>query len=97
MSRLQKDSLINLISGEQLPYQLAMLDYLGFVKHLEVNYFQTKNELCKNLSLWLNSDIAGRTVKGNLSTLGKKSNENKAKYTAHLHKEAVKNDYLKLK
>lgn len=92
-----KQSLIELISENGLPYGIAMLDFLGFIRHVKDEYFETSYKLNKEISKWFNSDIQGRAVKGNISSLSDYSNENKTKYTAHIHKESVKMDYKKLK
>ncbi len=92
-----KEKLVELISSNELPYCIAMFDYLGFLKHLEKNHLQTKYKLNKEIGKWLNSDKDGRAVKGNISSLLKNTTENKERYTAHLHKETVQNDYQKLK
>lgn len=97
LSNPSKDRLIELFSANGLPYCIAMFNFLGFLKYLEIEYFNTKDKLNKGLSLWFNSDKEGRAVKGNINTLSDYSRENKQKYTAHLHKETVQKDYEKLK
>ncbi len=97
LSKKSQETLIEMIAGKGLPYSIAMFEYLGFLKYLAIDHFQSKYELNKAISKWLNSDISGRSVKGNISVLFNGSKENRAKYTAHLHRETVKNDYQKLK
>jgi len=93
-----KEKLIEMISSKGLPYTIAMFDYLGFITHLEKKYFtRSKYSLNKEISNWLNSDREGRAVKGNISSLLKKTNENKDRYTAYQHKETVQKDYQSLK
>jgi hypothetical protein len=97
LSEPNKQSLIELISTNGLPYSIAMFDFLGFLTHIESEHFKTKYKLNKEVAKWFNSDKDGRAVKGNISSLSDYSTENKSKYTAHTHKETVKKDYQKLK
>lgn len=97
LSEPNKQNLIELISSNDLPYSIAMFEYLGFLKHLEKEHFQTKYKLNEEVSKWFNSDNEGRAVKGNISSLLKNTTENKARYTAYKHKETVKENYQKLK
>ncbi|MDP1746205.1 MAG: hypothetical protein Q8L90_11540 [Bacteroidota bacterium] len=93
----QQEQIIVLLSSNKLPYQIAMIDYLGFIKYIEKEHFQAKYKLHKELSKWFDSDKEGRAVKANISCLLENSTENKNRYTAHLHKETVKKDYEQLK
>ena len=97
LAESNKQSLVELISTNGLPYSIAMIDYLGFLKYIEIEHFKTKYRLNKEVAKWFNSDKEGRAVKGNISTLSDFSKEDKSKYTAHKHKETVKTDYQKLK
>lgn len=97
LSEPNKQSLVEMISKNGLPYSIAMFEFLGFLKHIEDEHFKTKYKLNKEISKWFNSDKEGRAVKGNISSLSVKSKEDKRKYTAHTHKETVKTDYQKLK
>ncbi len=89
------EEIINLLIGKELPYKIAMIDFLGFVRHLEKEHTNTKNDLYKCISEIFNTDI--RRVKGNLLVLNPISKENKTRYTAYCHKETVQKDYQKLK
>ncbi len=95
VTEIDKDKLISLLVESNLPYQIAMLDYLGFLKHLGKEYSCTKAELYKLVSDILNTPE--RPVKGNILVLNPISKENKKRYTAHLTKEKAENDYYKLK
>lgn len=92
-----KHRLVELIGTKGLPYSIAMFDFLGFLKYIENEHFNSKYKLNKEIAKWFNSDKEGRAVKGNISSLSEYSKEDKNKYTAHTHKETVKNDYRKLK
>jgi hypothetical protein len=97
LSEPAKQSLIELIGKNDLPYSIAMLNFLDFLNHLEKEYFKTKYKLNIEVAKWFDSDKDGRRIKGNISVLSDYSNENKSKFTAHLHKETVKIDYQNLK
>jgi len=97
LSEPNKQSLVELISTNGLPYSIAMFEYLDFLKHLENEHFTAKYKLNKEVAKWFHSDKEGRAVKGNISSLSEYSKEDKNKYTAHTHKETVKTDYQKLK
>jgi hypothetical protein len=95
LSEPNKQSLIELLSTNNLPYCIAMFEYLGFLKHLKAKYFNSDKNLFKEVSNWF--DVTDRAVKGNIYVLDDFSNENKARYTAHLQKQIVQRDYEKLK
>ncbi len=97
LSDRSKQKLIELVIQKGLPYSIAMFEFLGFLKHIKNEHFKTKYQLNKEVAKWFNSDKEGRAVKGNISSLSDYSKENKNKYTAYIHKDAVKNDYKKLK
>lgn len=94
---LSQTKLVETIISNKLPYQIAMLHYLGFINHLEKEHLPIKYKLYRKISELLCSDKDGRAVKGNLSSLLSMSTANKDRYTAHLHKESVKKDYENLK
>lgn len=89
--------LIEKITGQKVPYAVAMFNYLGFIKHLQDHHVKTKDQLYRKISKLLDSDIDGRAVKGNIASLSTYSEENKERYTAYQHTETVKNDYEALK
>jgi len=88
--------LIELISDNELPYQIAMLDYLGFIYHIQKNFIEGTKKMQREISRILGSDTDGRSVRGNISALVKKPQDKKPRYTAHLHKETVEKDYQNL-
>jgi|GEM_PF-4419973 len=89
------DLLIKKLCESKIPYAIAMMDYLGFIKHLELEFFKSSFQINKLISGWFNSDVDGRTVRGNRSSLTKPPTEKR--YTAHNHKENVEKDYKNLK
>ena len=97
LSESNKEKIIELISSNELPYRIAMFDFLGFITYLEREHFKTKYKLVKEISMWFDSDKEGRAVKGNISSLLKNTTENKDRYTAYKHKEKVQADYENLK
>ncbi len=84
-----------LLSENNLPYKIALLDYLGLINHLQKNYCNTKDKTYSKLSEILKEDF--RSVKGNILVLNSLSKENRTRYTAHNHKENVERDYQSLK
>jgi len=91
----KRSRLIDLIHSNKLPYKIALLDYLGFIKHLEKEHFQTKYKLNLELAKWFNTNE--RAIKGNLSSLLPNSTEDKSRYTSYRHKETAEKDYQSLK
>lgn len=88
-------SLIVKIASSKIPYIIAFFDYVGFLKHLEKEFFQTKYKLNLELAKLLNTHP--RAIKGNISSLLPTSTEDKKRYTAYCHKEMVENEYQRLK
>jgi hypothetical protein len=89
-----RTDLIKKLAENGLPYQIAMLDYLGFLDYLHKSHFKTKYKLRAELVKIL--DATDRSIKGNISVLKDYSKENRTKYTAHSHKENVIKDYEQL-
>lgn len=78
-----------------LPYQIAYLEYLGFVNHLYNNYCNSNKELHKLLADILCANE--RAVRGNINGIRNENSKDRERYTAHLHIENVEKHYLKLK
>lgn len=95
LSDAGKEKLLEIISSNVLPYCIAMFDYLGFIKHLDKEHFQTKYKRNIALSEWFGSDKDGRAVKGYINSLI--NNPKTGRYKAYLHKEQVQSDYHRLK
>ncbi|MDP1621680.1 MAG: hypothetical protein Q8M08_04995 [Bacteroidales bacterium] len=95
LTRTSVDTLVGFLRSNDLPYQIAMFDYLGFIKHVEKEFGHSKTGLYKNMADILST--TARSVKGNINVLNSYSKENKQRYTAHLFKEIVKDDYQKVK
>lgn len=91
-----KEKLFDLLNSKKIPYCVAMFDHLGFFKFLEKEYFQSNYKLNIEISSWFKADKKGRLIKGNRNTLLSKTNENKDRYTAHLHKEKAEKDFQSL-
>lgn len=93
----KQEELVKLISNSNnLSYQIAMFNFLGFIEHIENNYLPTKYKLYKEISKWFNKDKEGRAVKGYINSLAKKNNSGE-RYNANNHKEKVQKDYQALK
>ncbi len=97
ISESQKRNLLLLLVNNDMPYCIAMFDYLDFFDHLQIEFFSTKTLLFEEVAKWFNSGKGGRQVKGNIYTLNPKTKEDKVRFTAHLHIEKVINDYEMLK
>lgn len=95
LSEPNKQSLIELISTNDLPYSIAMFEYLGFLKHLKAEHFTADYKLFKVVSKWF--EVAERAVKGNIYVLNEHSKENRTRYTADQQKQTVQKDYEKIK
>lgn len=95
LSEPNKQSLIELISTNDLPYSIAMFEYLGFLKHLKAEHFTTDYKLFKAVAKWF--EVDERAVKGNIYVLNEHSKENRTRYTADQQKQTVQKDYEKIK
>lgn len=95
LSEPNKQSLIELISSNPMPYGIAMFDFLGFLNHLTARHFTTGTKLFKEVAKWF--EVADRSVKGNIGVLNEVSGEDRRRYTADQHKQTVQKDYQKLK
>jgi len=91
-----RQELLKFICNNKLPYIIAMFDFLGFLSQLSKTHYPKKVDLYKKISKWLNSDKAGRAVKGNINSLSDNTAENKKRYTAHQYKQKVEKDYNSL-
>lgn len=98
LSEPGKIRILDLLDEGGMPYCIAMFEYLGFLSYLQSEKFPSQYAMCRELSKWFNSDKEGRSIKGNIGSLVRVTTEqNKKRYTAHLHKEKVKTDYLNIK
>ena len=95
LSEPNKQRLTELISTNDLPYSIAMIEYLGFIKHLKAEYFTTDYKLFKAVANWF--EVAERAVKGNIYVLNEISKENRTRYTADQKKQTVQKNYEALK
>jgi hypothetical protein len=90
----ERRKLIELLISNDLPYCIAMLGYLGLFDYLSLNHTKTKKELHKLLARGF--DCNERVIKGNINCLLDYSKEDRARYTSHLYKETVKEDFNNL-
>ncbi len=91
----QRQRLVDSISMAELPYKIAMLDYLSFIELLKTEHSKTYTALYKDLGKILSAKE--RAVKGNVLVLNPKSSENRDRYTAHKKKQVAKKDYERIK
>ena len=97
LSNDSKQKLLRLLTDNEMPYCIAMFEYLEFLQFLEKEYYKTKDKLHRGLSEFFDVDKSGRSIKGNISVLLAYSKEDKTRYTAHKYQETVIKDYEKLK
>ncbi len=96
LSSDERTALIEFLATQTLPYIIAMFYFLGFIEHLQFNYFRSKSALHKEIAKFLNVKN-DRDVAGNIRVLSPSSNENRVRYTSHEHVESVRKYYSKLK
>jgi len=95
LNAIAVEKLIGFICQNQVPYQIAMFDHLGFLKYIEKEYCNSKKDLYNSLA-----DIlicTSRSIKANINVLLPYSKENRKRYTAHLYKDTVRKDYQRIK
>ena len=95
LTQKNQSKLLEYLCSNQVPYCIAMFDFLDFLSYLEKNHFNKKKDLFKPLAELLESNE--RTVKGNIYALDEYSNENRIRYSSAKYKEKVINDYEILK
>lgn len=94
LSRDSKAKLITIIDQSSIPKKIAYFKYLAFLDHLEKNVFDSKRKMNDEIAKWFKTN--SRFIKGNISVLELKSNEDKRRYTAWRHIEEVKKEYKAL-
>ena len=88
--------LVELLRGSVLPYQIAMLDQLGFIDFLIKEHCKTKRKAASLLSKIIGKN--DRDIRGNIDCLSEVSGEReRGVYKSHEFKEIVKEDLKKLK
>lgn len=90
-----KTDLINKISNNSLPFQIAYIDYLGFISYLNDNHCNSNVALHKLIAEILNT--TERAVRGNINGIRNIKSVDRKRYTAYKHQEKVKEHYLTLK
>ncbi len=83
------------IATSKLPFQIAYLDFLGFITHLNSNFCQSNKELHKLLAQILN--VQERAVRGNINVLRNEKSTDRNRYTSYQHTENVKKHYDSIK
>lgn len=90
-----QSKLLDLCILNDIPYTIALFDFLGFFKYLENEMMFTKTAIHKKISGLFECSVF--TIKGNMLALNEHSEIDKKRYTSHKHKEKVKTDYNLLK
>lgn len=95
-----QEELIKLICSNEVPYKIAMFDFLGFIDYFLTEYASTRTEMYRHFAeifCGVNKPVSKRTVQGNINDLLKKPENRDPRYTASMHKEIVKNHHNTLK
>jgi hypothetical protein len=95
-----RDALVRLIFTNEVPYKIAMFDFLSFIDYFYNEYSSTRKEMYKRFGEIFcagNKPVSERTIQGNINDLNKKSADRDPRYTASFHKEEVKKHYEALK
>lgn len=82
--------------GQPVPYIVAMMNLLGYPKHLKAEYNFTVEKVCKHLGKALNG-VSSRQIKGNLNILKPLSKEDPIRYTSQQYIADVERDYQNYK
>lgn len=94
LNKSQIDTLISKLAENDLPYQIAMLYYLDFIRYIWKNHGKLVEDKYKILSYIL--ETGERTTKGNILVLNKNSKEDKTRYTSWNLLEETKADFFKI-
>ena len=95
LSSHQQNELIKLIVSKNTPYQIAMFNFLGFIKHIKETC-KTEIEKEKKIAHLLRVSNL-RLIKGNINVLRMNSKEDSRRYTSIHFSENVKSDYIQIK
>jgi len=95
LSSEKQMQLIELLLINKLPYCIAMLDFLDYVKFLDKIHFKNIKSRNVEIANWFDSN--DRAVRGNINILIDYSDENNNRYTSNKHEESVENDYNDIK
>ena len=90
-----KEKLIWFINNNELPYQVAMFDFLGFIDFYEKEYSYSRAVIYRKIAEILT--VSPRMVKGNYLVLQDFSKEDRKRYTSYKYREQVIKDYQMLK
>jgi len=100
LNEQSKGELVKLICVNDVPYKIAMFDFLSFIDYFLTEYAATRTEMYKKFAEIFcagNRPVSERTIQGNINDLSKNSANRDPRYTASIHREEVKNHYETLK
>jgi len=100
LNERSREELVKLICSNEVPYKIAMFDFLGFIDYFLNEYAATRTEMYEKFAGIFCAGIrpvSVRTVQGNIIDLLKNPANRDPRYTASLHKEEVKKHYETLK
>jgi hypothetical protein len=100
LNEQSRDELIRLICSNDVPYKIAMFDFLGFTDYFLSEFAATKTEMYKRFSEIIcagNRPVSARTIQGNMNDLRKNAINRDPRYTASQHRDEVKKHYETLR
>jgi hypothetical protein len=89
------EKLIWFINNNELPYQVAMLDFIGFFDYYDKEYGYSRSVIYKKIAEILS--VTPRSIRGNYLVLQDYSKEDRNRYTSYKYREQVTKDYQMLK
>jgi hypothetical protein len=95
LKNIEIDEITNHIFNNSKPYQIAYLEFLGFIKKLENDYCNSQNELHVLLAKLIG--YTERAVRGNINGIKNSKSTDRDRYTAHIHIENIKKHYEMIK
>lgn len=81
--------------SHDMPYVIAMIDYIGYPKYLKDTFGLNKEQIYKHIATALNN-VSPRQVKGNFLVLKDGSKEDTSRYSAYQFINTVKSDYKEI-
>ena len=91
LSNSGQDKLIESINTNEVPYNIAMFNYLGFLDFILKQFSETINDRNNIFAEILHTTT--RNIKGNINILNANSKENKERFKAYNYIEITQKDY----
>ena len=100
LNEQSRAKLIQLICSHEVPYKIAMFDFLGFINYFLKEYDSRRTIMYKRFGEIFCArfrPVSSRTIQGNINDLNKKPENRDPDYTASNYKDEVKKHYEMLK